>query len=97
MCVEFAYNKKHCPSHVKRHSYNKISQPFKIHFNFTIHGAGLNISNKVREAMVVTYYEDGAKLRRLDKNLKEVSDIFLGGKKEGEIADHSINTIVYQK
>ena len=68
-----------------------------FHFNYTIHGAGLNISNKVREAMVVTYYEDGAKLRKLDKMLDEVSDIYLGGRKEGEIADHPMNTIVYQK
>ena len=68
-----------------------------FHFNYTIHGAGLNISNKVREAMVVTYYEDGAKLRKLDKMLDEVSDSFLGGKKEGEIADHSMNPIVYKR
>jgi len=68
-----------------------------FHFNFTIHGAGINTSNKIREAMVVTYYEDGARLRKLDNMLKEVSDIFLGGKKEGEVADHQMNTIVYQK
>ena len=68
-----------------------------FHFNYTIHGAGLNVSDKVREAMVVTYYEDGAKLRKLDKMLDEVSDIYLGGRKEGEIADHPMNTIVYQK
>ena len=68
-----------------------------FHFNFTIHGAGVNMSNKIREAMVVTYYEDGARLRKLDNALKEVSDIFLGGKKEGEVADHPMNTIVYQK
>ena len=68
-----------------------------FHFNYTIHGAGLNISDKVREAMVVTYYEDGAKLRKLDKMLDEVSDSFLGGKKEGEIADHSMNPIVYKR
>ena len=68
-----------------------------FHFNYTIHGAGLNVSDKVREAMVVTYYEDGAKLRKLDKMLDEVSDIYLGGRKEGEVANHPMNTVVYQK
>ena len=67
-----------------------------FHFNNTIHGAGINISKKIREAMVVTYYADGSRLRKLDKLLQDVSNIYLGGKKEGELADHEMNKIVYQ-
>ena len=67
-----------------------------FHFNNTIHGAGINISKKIREAMVVTYYADGSRLRKLDKLLQDVSNIYLGGKKEGELADHKMNKIVYQ-
>jgi len=69
-----------------------------FHFGWTIHGAGLNTSNKVREAMIVTYYADGSRVGTLDtKDRKGDAELFLGGKKEGEIADHSMNTIVYQK
>ena len=68
-----------------------------FHFNYTIHGAGLNVSKKIREAMIVTYYEDGSRVRKLDKKLKEVAELYLGGKKEGEVANHPINKIVYKR
>jgi len=69
-----------------------------FHFGWTIHGAGLNISNKIREAMIVTYYADGSRVGKLDtKDRKGDAELFLGGKKEGEIADHPMNSIVYQK
>ena len=69
-----------------------------FHFGWTIHGAGVNISNKLREAMVVTYYANGSRVGKLDtKLMKDVAEEFLGGKKEGEVADHPINTIVYKK
>ena len=68
-----------------------------FHFGWTIHSAGINKSNNVREVMVVTYYPDGTRVRKLD-NEARVHDakVFLGGKKEGEIANNSINTIVYK-
>ena len=69
-----------------------------FHFGWTIHGAGLNISNKVREAMIVTYYADGSRVGKLDtKDRQGYAELFLGGKKEGEIANHSMNSIVYKK
>ena len=68
-----------------------------FHFGWTIHGAGVNTSNKLREAMVVTYFPDGTRVGKLD-NEARVHDakVFLEGKKEGEIANNSINTIVYK-
>ena len=69
-----------------------------FHFNYTIHGAGLNVSDKVREAMVVTYYADGSRVGKLDtKDRKGDAEYFLGGKKEGEVANHPINSVVYKK
>jgi len=68
-----------------------------FHFGWTIHGAGLNKSDKIREAMVVTYYADGSRVGKLEtKDRKGDAELFLGGKKAGEIADHPMNTIVYK-
>ena len=69
-----------------------------FHFGWTIHGAGVNTSNKIREAMVITYYADGSRVGKLDTKIRKVNaELFLGNKKEGEIADHPMNTIVYKK
>ena len=69
-----------------------------FHFGWTIHGAGLNISNKIREAMVVTYYADGSRVGKLDtKDRKGDAKLFLGNKKEGELANDPMNTIVYKR
>ena len=69
-----------------------------FHFGWTIHGAGLNKSDKIREAMVVTYYADGSRVGKLDtKDRKGDAELFLGGKKAGEIANHPMNKIVYQR
>ena len=69
-----------------------------FHFGWTIHGAGLNKSNKVREAMVVTYYADGSRVGKLDtKDRKGDAELFLGNKKEVEVANDPMNTIVYKK
>ena len=68
-----------------------------FHFGWTIHGAGLNKSDKIRDAMVVTYYADGSRVGKLEtKDRKGDAELFLGGKKAGEIADHPMNTIVYK-
>ena len=69
-----------------------------FHFGWTIHGAGLNKSNKIREAMVVTYYADGSRVGKLDtKDRKGDAELFLGNKKEGEVANDPMNTIVYKR
>ena len=69
-----------------------------FHFGWTIHSAGINISNDIREVMVVTYFPDGTRVGKLD-NESRLNDAknFLGDKTTGEIANHSMNTIVYQK
>lgn len=69
-----------------------------FHFGWTIHGAGLNKSSTIREAMVVTYYADGSRVGKLDtKDRKGDAELFLGNKKEGELANDPMNTIVYKR
>lgn len=89
---------------IKKHNLEKVeiesmnAGDCTFHFGWTIHGAGLNISDKIREAMIVTYYADGSRVGKLDtKDRKGDAKLFLGGKKEGEVADHSMNSIVYKK
>jgi ectoine hydroxylase-related dioxygenase (phytanoyl-CoA dioxygenase family) len=67
-----------------------------FHNGWTIHGATANKSDKVREAMVVTYYPDGTKVDELtnDNRIGDAKN-FLGGKQTGELADSGLNTVVY--
>ena len=67
-----------------------------FHLGWTIHGASANNSDKMREAMIVTYYPDGTKVDELS-NESRINDAkqFLGGKQPGELADSELNTVVY--
>ena len=67
-----------------------------FHLGWTIHGAASNQSDVMREAMVVTYYPDGTKVDVL-YNPSRTNDAqrFLGGREEGELADSTLNTLVY--
>ena len=67
-----------------------------FHLGWTVHGAPGNRSQKMREAMVVTYYPDGTRVDELS-NPSRVADAeeFLGGRSEGELADSELNTIVF--
>ena len=69
-----------------------------FHFGWTVHGAGKNVSNKMREAMIVSYFADGIRVGKL-YNKARINDAkyFLGGKNTGEIADSDLNKIVYTK
>ena len=48
--------------------------------------------------MIVTFYPDGTRVAECS-NPSRVNDAehFLGGRKEGEIADSKMNTIVYTR
>jgi ectoine hydroxylase-related dioxygenase (phytanoyl-CoA dioxygenase family) len=67
-----------------------------IHNRWTLHNAGSNETSRTREAAVLLYYPDGARL--LAENSPIVEDAgrhHLGGRKAGELADSVINPIVY--
>ena len=69
-----------------------------FHFGWTAHGAGPNLSERMREAMIVSFFADGTRVGEL-YNQARVNDAkyFLGGKTTGELADSDLNTVVYQK
>ena len=69
-----------------------------FHNAWTLHSAGPNTTSILREAMIVTFYPDGTRVAECS-NPSRVNDAehFLGGRKEGEIADSKMNTIVYTR
>ena len=62
---------------------------------WTAHGAPANRSAAMREAMVVAFYPEGARVDTLS-NPSRVNDarVDLGGRKPGELADSELNTVV---
>jgi hypothetical protein len=69
-----------------------------FHNAWTLHSAGPNITNLLREAMIVTFYPDGTRVDECS-NPSRVNDAehFLGGRKAGDVADSEMNTVVYRK
>lgn len=67
-----------------------------FHFGWTVHGAGANRSDRLREAMVVTFYPDGTRVDALSNTYRE-SDArdFLGGGVPGELAAGPLNRVVW--
>ena len=69
-----------------------------FHNGYLIHGATKNKTNKIREAINITYYPDGTKIGELNNlSRKYDAEIFLGNKTENEIANSEMNPIVYKK
>ena len=69
-----------------------------FHYGWTLHAAGPNCSDKVREAMIGTYFADGMRVMAPKNDSQESDRVrFLGGKAPGEIADSELNTLVYSK
>lgn len=69
-----------------------------FHAGWTVHGARANQSDKLREAMVVTYYPDGTRIDSLTNKyrIKDAKE-YLGGRRPGELADSDLNPIVYSQ
>jgi ectoine hydroxylase-related dioxygenase (phytanoyl-CoA dioxygenase family) len=69
-----------------------------FHYGWTLHAAGPNCSNIMREAMIGTYYADGMRVMKPTNASQENDRIkYLGGKNPGEIADSYLNTLVYTR
>jgi ectoine hydroxylase-related dioxygenase (phytanoyl-CoA dioxygenase family) len=69
-----------------------------FHYGWTLHSAGPNISNTLREAMIGTYFADGMRVMAPTNPAQENDRVkFLGGKQPGELADSPLNTLVYKK
>ena len=66
-----------------------------FHFGWTVHGAPKNSTQKMREAIIVSYFEDGTRLSELDNPSRKIdAEFYLGGKQFNELANSSINNIV---
>jgi ectoine hydroxylase-related dioxygenase (phytanoyl-CoA dioxygenase family) len=69
-----------------------------FHYGWTLHAAGPNCSDKVREAMIGTYFADGMRVMAPTNPSQENDRVnYLGGKEPGEIADSALNTLVYKR
>ncbi len=67
-----------------------------FHAGWTVHGARANQSDKLREAMVVTYYPDGTRVDELTNKyrIKDAKE-YLGDRQPGQLADSELNPIVF--
>ena len=66
-----------------------------FHFGWTVHGAPENSTQKMREAIIISYFEDGTRLSELDNPSRKIdAEFYLGGKQFNELADSSLNIIV---
>lgn len=69
-----------------------------FHYGWTLHAAGPNCSDKVREAFIGTYFADGMRVMTPTNPSQEGDRVkFLGGKQPGELADSELNTLVYKR
>jgi ectoine hydroxylase-related dioxygenase (phytanoyl-CoA dioxygenase family) len=66
-----------------------------FHLGWTIHSAGPNRSNKMREVMTIIYFADGARVTKPNSKHQQADlDAWLGGRLPGEIADSEMNPVV---
>jgi hypothetical protein len=66
-----------------------------FHLGWTIHSAGPNRSSKIREAMTIIYFADGARVTQPNSTHQQADlDAWLPGKKPGEIANTELNPII---
>ena len=69
-----------------------------FHLGWTVHGALPNRSDRLREAMVVTFYPDGTHVDALTNDYRaKDARLFLGGRQPGERADDPGNALVWPR
>jgi len=69
-----------------------------FHYGWTLHGAGPNRTETMREAMIVTMFADGMRVA-VPSNPSQENDrvTYLGGRAPGALADSDLNTLLYRK
>lgn len=69
-----------------------------FHYGWTVHAAGPNRSDRMREAMTVAYFADGLRVGAMSNPAKDYDrQVFLGGRAVGALADSELNTLVYHR
>src|SRR5215203_5536587 len=66
-----------------------------FHLGWTIHSAGPNRTERMREVMTMIYFADGARITK-PNSVHQQADLeaWLGGKQPGELADSDLNPIM---
>ena len=69
-----------------------------FHAGWTLHRAGPNRSDRMREAMTIIYYADGTRVGPLDHPARRFDrDAWLAGCKPGELAAGPLNPVLFAK
>jgi ectoine hydroxylase-related dioxygenase (phytanoyl-CoA dioxygenase family) len=69
-----------------------------FHYGWTLHKAPGNTTNRMREAMTIIYYADGARIiEPQNKNQQADLAAWLPGQKPGEAAASSLNPLLYKQ
>lgn len=80
----------------------RIEQPSQMragdatfHLGWTIHSAGPNLSDRMREVMTVIYFADGARITEPTSKYQQADlDAWFPGQKPGEIAASPLNPVM---
>lgn len=70
-----------------------------LHNHWVVHGARANTSGRVREALGITFYEDGIPIddSACSAENRPVIDANLGNRRPGQRADHPRNQVVFAR
>lgn len=70
-----------------------------LHSHWVVHGARANTSGRVREALGITFYEDGLHIddSACSTENRPVIDANLGNRRPGQRADHPRNQVVFAR
>ena len=87
---------------ISEKGYKVVSIPMRagdatFHNGFLIHGAEENKTDTIREAMIVTFFEDGTKVITDNDYRKNDAKIYLNDCKNGEKAESKINPVIWSK
>lgn len=91
------------PSEAMRYKITR-NPPVKVgdvsmHLGWTVHGALKNTSDRKREAFVIAYYADGAKIqvRGEVRFMQTLLRDYFGGLQPGDVAASALNPVVYRR
>jgi len=65
-----------------------------VHAGWTVHCAPGNQTNRMREALTILYFEDGA---RIIEGNEYANKVHMGGAKVGDLVDSWMNPVVYDR
>ena len=86
---------------IKEHAWPIVSEPVRMgdatfHAGATLHSAGANRSDRVREVLTVIYFATGTRIAAPANPNQQVDlEVFLPGAKPGEEARSELNPILY--